>query len=503
MTTKKQQPLTIAIASPPLKGPGVPLLSQNRQFQWYRSPVTSYTIYPVVPAYAATFLQSKGYRVQWMDYVAEKKSYEEFLRDMGERDIDIIAIETKTPVVQQHWRIINDIKKRYPSMTCVLMGDHVTALPHESFEHSNVDYVLAGGDFDFRLLGLVSHLDGTNKTWGQGIYYRDKNGTIVSTGGDKRGNNLTKLPMIDRQLTKWWLYSGDNGNFKYKPNTYTMIGRDCWWRRPSKDGKAGCTFCSWTSIFPTWRTGTPTQLLDEIGHLIDIGVKEVFDDTGTFPVGDWLKEFCAGMVSRGYSSKIIFGCNMRAGALKQSEFRMMKKAGFRFILYGLESVNQKTIDRLNKGTTVVALEQSVKWAKKAGLAPHITIMFGYPWETKEDAERTVAFAQKLYREGAIDTLQATILMPYPGTALYDEAVKNKWLRFTDYSRYDMGEPVLTCPISDDDLKKIVQDCYHAFWSPAYIVRRILEIRSFHDVTFLTFLGMKYISKLLDFRKKTV
>lgn len=493
--------MTIAIANPPLSGPGVPLLSQNRQFQWYRSPVTSYSIYPVVPAYAATFLRNSGYRVAWLDYVAENKTYSEFVQSVKDRDINIVAIETKTPVVKQHWKIVNDLKRKMPKLVVVLMGDHVTAFPEESFQKCKVDYVLSGGDFDFRLKSLADYLSDKSKDLGAGIYHRTSKGKVAGAGGDQRGNSLSKLPIIDRQLTKWWLYSGDNGNFKYKPNTYTMIGRDCWWRRPSKDGKAGCTFCSWTSIFPTWRTGTPTQLLDEIGYLIDIGVKEVFDDTGTFPVGDWLKEFCDGMIKRGYNKKIMMGCNMRAGALIRKEFRLMKKANFRFILYGLESVNQETIDRLNKGTTPESFEESVRMASEEGLSPHATIMFGYPWETKEDAEKTVAFAQHLYKSGAIETLQATMLMPYPGTALYDEADKNNWLLTRNYSRYDMGEQILKTPMSEEELKKIVQSCYHAFWSPSYIYRRLSKIRSMEDIKFISFQGLKYASKLLDFRRK--
>ena len=494
--------MKIAICYPPLYGPGVPLLSQNRQFQWYRSPVTSYVIYPVVPAYAATALKKNGYDVYWLDYVAERKSYQELVDTIRREQIDLIAMETKTPVVKQHWRIINDLKRQFSGrLTCVLMGDHVTAFPEESLRRSKVDYVVTGGDFDIRLLNLANYLSGKEKSLKDGIYYRKSAARIEGTGGDKRGHNLENVPMIDRELTKWQLYSGDNGNFKYKPNTYTMIGRDCWWRRPSGDGKAGCTFCSWTSIFPTWRVGKPEQLLDEIGSLIKLGIKEVFDDTGTFPVGEWLQTFCRGMISRRYNKHITVGCNMRAGALKKSEFMLMKRAGFRFILYGLESVNQNTIDRLNKGTTPESLEQSVRWAKEAGLAPHVTIMFGYPWETKEDAGRTVRFAHHLYREGYIDTLQATILMPYPGTSLYDEAKKNRWLRTMNYDKYDMSQPVLKCPMSDAELKHVVQSCYHAFWSPEYIIRRLKAVRKIDDITFAGFQGIKYVSKLLDFRHK--
>lgn len=492
--------MKIAICNPPLLGPGVPLLSQNRQFQWYRSPITSYNYYSVVMGYAATLLNKNGYNVLWLDAVAEKNTYNEFIAQLKKNDISVVVIETKTPVIKQHWEIINDIKKQIKGAQIILVGDHVTALPRESFKQSRVDYVLAGGDYDFLLLNLVDYLSGKNKTYGTGVFYRQGK-KIKSINGMKRGHDLIKLPVIDRKLTKWWLYSGDNGNFRYKPNAYTMIGRDCWWRRPSKDGKAGCTFCAWTGIFPQWKTGTPKQLLDEIRNLCSLGVKEIFDDTGTFPVGSWLKEFCEGMIERGLNKKIAVGCNMRAGALTQKEFNLMKKANFRFILYGLESVNQKTLDNINKGTTPRQLEDSLRMAKKSGLAPHVTVMFGYPWETKDEAQKTVEFTRNLYKKGYIDTLQATILIPYPGTALYDQAKKKGWLLTEEYDDYDMSKQILKTPMSEDELKKLVQSCYHSFWSYEFITRKLTSVRSIDDMTYNLFLGFKYVSKLLDFRKK--
>lgn len=500
---KNKKAFCIAICNPPLSSHrGIPLLTQNRQFQWFRSPITAYTIFPVVSAYAATLLKSKGYDVLWEDSVAEKKSYAQFLKTIAKGKPDIIAIESKTPVIKKHWQIVDDLKKRFKKTKIALMGDHVTGLPLESFKNSQVDYVLRGGDFDFLLLNLADHLSQKTKL-GPGIYYRDAKGRIRGQSVDQRLHNLEELPIIDRNLTKWRLYARGNGNFKYSPNTYTMVGRDCWWRKPSINGKGGCTFCSWTTLFPTWRTQSPEKLLDEIGGLIDLGVKEVFDDTGTFPIGKWLKTFCEGMIERGYHKKIVFGCNMRAGALTKAEFQMMGKAGFRFILYGLESANQKTIDRLNKGTTPKALETSLRLAKGAGLAPHITIMFGYPWESKKDAQKTVDFSRRLFAKGYIDTLQATVMIPYPGTALYDQAQKNNWLLTTDYDRFDMSETVLKSPMTDAEIKKMVRACYHSFWSVSYILRRFREVKTLQDAWFLLFLGTKYMSKLLDFQPKNI
>ena len=404
--------MRIFIGYPPLDtAKGVALLSQNRQFQYFNNPTF---IYPVIPAYAATILKESGFQVSWLDAIAKRWPLSKYLEEVERSRADILAIESKTPTIKPYWKIIDDLKKFFPKLKIVLMGDHVTALPLESMEKSEVDFVITGGDFDFALLNLVKYLDKKIKYLEPGVYYRDKKGKVQNSGHFRLDHSLEKLPLIDRELTNWQLYAYANGNFKYTPGTYTMIGRDCWWRRPSAQGGHGCTFCSWTSTFPKWRVGTPEKLLMEVKACLDLGIREIFDDTGTFPIGPWLKEFCQGMIDRGYHKKIKIGCNMRANGIKNQEtYDLMGRAGFRFILYGLESASQKTLDRLNKGTTPEDMVIGAKMASKAGLEPHVTCMVGYPWESKEEAETTVVRTKELFDKGWINTLQATIVIPYP------------------------------------------------------------------------------------------
>lgn len=493
--------MKIAISYPPIEtDKGIPLLSQNRQFQYFNNPTY---IYPMVPAYAATFLKEAGYKVSWLDGIAERWSYQKYLEEFERAQVNILMIETKTPVVKTHWKIIDDLKKKFPKLKIVLVGDHVTALPEESMEKCKVDYIITGGDYDFTLVNLVEYLDKKTKSLAPGIYYRDKKGTIKNTGKFRLDHSLENLPLIDRKLTKWWLYAYKNGNFKYTPGTYTMIGRDCWWRRSNKEGCFGCTFCSWTSIYPQWRVGTPENLLDEVKNCIKLGVREVFDDTGTFPVGPWLEKFCQGMIKRGYHKKVRFSCNMRADGVKnQKTYDLMRKAGFRFLLYGLESASQKTLDRINKGVKTQDIVKAVQMAAKAGLEPHATCMVGYPWESKEEAEATVAQTKELFDKGYINTLQATIVIPYPGTALFAECEKNGLLKTKNWDRYDMREPIMKSPIPDDELMKLTQKIYTSFLTPKYILRRLASIRNWDDVNYYIIRGSRYIwGHLKDFAKK--
>ena len=106
--------MKVAICYPPLPSEkGVPLLSQNRQFQWFSRPTY---IFPVVPGTAATMLKAAGYDVLWLDGIAEELTPDEFDRRLREFAPDYVVVETKTPVVKRHWKWIADQKAQLSTL---------------------------------------------------------------------------------------------------------------------------------------------------------------------------------------------------------------------------------------------------------------------------------------------------------------------------------------------------------------------------------------------------
>ena len=142
-------------------------------------------------------------------------------------------------------------------------------------------------------------------------------------------------------------------------------------------------------------------------------------------------------------------------------------------------------------------------AKKAGLEPHLTIMLGYPWETEEMALNTINLAKRLFKNGYVDTMQATIVIPYPGTPLYKECIEKDWLLVDklDYEAFDMRGPVMKIPFSKERLMELTQELYSAFFSFDYIYRKLISIRSFDDTKFIFFSAWKLLGHLLDFDKE--
>ena len=478
--------MKIAICYPPLPSEkGVPLLSQNRQFQWFSRPTY---IFPVVPATAATMLHKAGHEVAWLDGIAEEWTPERFTHELEAFSPEVVVVETKTPVVKRHWAWVSAFKAEHPTVKVVMVGDHVTALPDETMDCCPVDFILTGGDWDFLLKNLVE-ADFDPTKFEAGIWYRGGN-----TGRFKLDHDLKTTPWIDRDLCKWKLYAVKNGNFRRTPGTYIMSGRDCW--------HAKCTFCSWTTLYPTYRTRDPIDVVNEIGDLIErYGVRELMDDSGSFPVGDWLKTFCTEIIKRGYQKKLRIDCNMRFGRLTFEDYRLMRAAGFRLVLFGVESANNSTLDRLVKALKVEDVEQGAEWASKAGLDVHLTFMFGYPWEGKSEISNTVKLARKMLAKAWASTLQCTMTIPYPGTPLFRELELSDGLTTLDWDEYDMRRQIMKTPlVSEEEIKCAVRDVYRGFFQPEALLRRLCSTRTLFDFGFY-YRGIRsLLGHLLDFRK---
>lgn len=244
------------------------------------------------------------------------------------------------------------------------------------------------------------------------------------------------LPAPNRVFTKAKEYT--SGNYKYLPGTHMQVADGCWW------GK--CTFCV--------ENGRPYEVRDlgsvteEIIECKRLGFREIFDDSGTFPTGKWLDDFCKLWKD---NKAIKFGCNMR---MVDVDYKAMKNAGFRMVLFGLESANQNTLDKINKGVK----EDDYKYiinASKAGLEPHLAFMISYPWETYKDATRTINLVKHLLIKGYVKTAQCSFYTPPTG-----QEKGNEKYRYLTNKIYDVA------------------------FNPLFWYNKIINIKSIEDFQYL-------------------
>ena len=263
--------------------------------------------------------------------------------------------------------------------------------------------------------------------------------------------HFEKLPIPDRKFTnsmnpKYLSY----GNYMMNKGTHILSSNLCWWA-----GAKGCVFCLDSKrIMEGEHRGIRTvdHVIEEIEDCVRIGHNECFDDAGTIPINAWLEEFCLKMIKSGLNKKIVLGCNLKP--IKQ-DFQLMKRAGFRFILVGVESANQKTIDIIQKGQHSEKVVENLKAMSDAGLEPHITGMFGYVHETHEDAMKTVHLFHHLLKKGYAKTAQASVYSP-PRTLADPNSTGHKYV------------PMI----------------YDVYRSPEFWLRKIRDIKRWQHVTYI-------------------
>ena len=261
--------------------------------------------------------------------------------------------------------------------------------------------------------------------------------------------NFNELPYPDRIFTdaknkRWQVY----GNYRYHPATHSQVANLCWYSR--------CVFCRDTQRLESGEEPglrSVGHFLEEIDDLIKNGYRECFDDSGTFPIGKWLDEFCNKMISSGRNKKIVLGANMKP--VSNVDYELMGRAGFKFMLFGMESANQETLDIIKKGGRADEYIKIMKRASAAGLAPHTTWMTGYKWETDKDEQKTVDLCNYLLKKGYAKTAQASVYSP-------------PW----------------TEPDPNSPGHKYIPKFYDAYKSPEFLWRKLTDIRCVEDVSYL-------------------
>lgn len=488
--------IKISISYPPItnKYGQKAMVSQNRNVQYFKKP--TYLI-PVIHAQAATLLKNNGFDVYWDDGNAQLKEYNQWFDDLVASAPDIIVLESTTPVMKKYWSISKDLRNKLPNSILIMTGYHSMRMPLETLDVSDFDIVLKSNHIDFSLLSVANYFknngfeDWRDKIDVEGLVFFDSEGIIKDTGNFKLVENINESPIIDRSLIRWKDYAYENGNFLRTPGTYaSSVIRDCTF------GK--CTFCRYNGPDLSFSIMDIKKSVDEFEHLINIGVREIFDDSGVWFRGKDARDFANEIINRGLHKKgCYFGFNTRFEYLDEETLKLLAKANFRFILIGLESGSDYTLSLLKKGYTQKGVLNNLKLLKKYNFHTHLTIMVGYYWETKEMLDQTVNFVKKLMFNGYARTLQVTICTPVDYTPYHIDCIENKKLLTSDYDDHDMSSVIVETPIDKKYYYDAIKELYGIAFHPKFIIRQIIFLFRFkiRDWEFLFTYGIRAIRRV--------
>ena len=199
----------------------------------------------------------------------------------------------------------------------------------------------------------------------------------------------------------------------------------------------GCPFhCNWCAkplYGQVYNTRSPESVVREMVELRQTLAPDHLwfcDDIFGLRPG-WIEEFADRVTSAG--ARIPFRCLARADLLLKGEtIKHLKRAGCETVWIGAESGSQKILDAMEKGTTVEQITCASEELKRNGIRVGFFIQYGYPGETREDIDKTLA----MIRRTLPDDIGISVSYPLPGTKFHENVArelgeKRNWVDSAD------------------------------------------------------------------------
>jgi len=343
----------------------------------------------------------------------------------GSIDSHYVGFSCTSPQMKHALYLAEKIKEQNPKVTTVFGGHHPSSLPEQTIAHRQVDIVIVGEGETGMLAALTLKKSLNGKIW----YSR-----II--------DNLDTIPFPDRKLIRQDRTLALTEKNDGERIASVLSSRGCWFQ---------CIFC--TGDHDVFRTLKPRRrsvwhVLDEIEQLVKEWHIEFlkFADAEINTDEAWLQDFCRQKIES--KIEVPWGANIHAALIHKDTLELMKKANCREIWVGVESGSPKILRELRKGVTVTQIENVFHWAKETGILRRAYFMCGFPNETREDFDMTLALAERL----DFDVGGMTIPCPYPGTALYNATLYANvdWSAMDEYQN-DIWR---TKNFTNEDLKRM-------------------------------------------------
>lgn len=370
---------------------------------------------------------SFGYLKAYLDKYLDDKADMRSLNTLEDIEhYDIIGISSTS---QDFWiakDIAASIKKCNRDIIVILGGHHITYLPETLSGEFDIG-VIGEGEATFAELieyfvvsGLRLKPESLKNI--NGIVYRD-NGHIIITKPRELITPLDTIPLPYRTRGV---------------APYLFTSRGC----PYK-----CAFCSSTAFWCNTRFFSAEYVVNEIEHLIKESPKlnniTIWDDL-FIANKPRFKRTVELIEQKALNKKISFSFSVRANLVDDDLCNDLKRLGVTATSFGAESGSDRILRVLNKGTTVQINQKALDTLQKHNIQAICSFIVGSPTETEHDVRSTYEFILKNIIDGKLNAGCAiNILMPMPGTTIWDYAVKSNiidvrnfdWKRLSVFASY--------------------------------------------------------------------
>lgn len=268
------------------------------------------------------------------------------------------------------------------------------------------------GEGEKAVVGLCKFLEGRTEL-PRGVIYRDGIG-LRNTGRSEIVENLDDVPEVDYND---WPALRDN----IRGHTLNFLtSRGCYNR---------CSFCFKPQ--KGVRSFSLSRIERELHKLVDLKPRHVCfgDDVFTYDSG---RAIAVGRLAQRFGFPYNF--ESRVNDVSSDLARELAKTGCRQIKFGIESFDQRVLDRNGKHVKVRQIYDAIRMTQDAGMEASGFFLFGLPGETRESIEATLRGIEQTRVMP-----RARLLIPLPGTEIYKQAVREGKINELDFLK-SLSEP---------------------------------------------------------------
>jgi radical SAM superfamily enzyme YgiQ (UPF0313 family) len=466
--------MRVFLGNGPWRRPGYYGVRAGSRWPHYETDVASYMPFPFYMAYAAALLEREGFEVRIVDAIAERISEEEYVQRAADFQPDLIILEVSTPSMDVDLRQTTAIREKCPNAKIAFAGLHLLDQGQDFLAgHRFVDFTLRG-EYDYTALALAKTVaSGGPLDQVLGLSFFDAgSGTTHHNGRREVIGDLDALPWPHRDQLPMCNYHDHPGGIP-GPSLQMWASRGCPFR---------CIFCVWPQIMYEgnhYNTRNPADVADEVEYCVKKwGFKSFYFDDDTFNIGKRRLLKLAEEIGK-RNLGVPWAAMSRADTCDKETLRELKKSGMMAVKYGVESASQELVDNSDKSLDLGKVEAMVRYTQELGIKIHLTFSFGLPGETHETAMKTIRWSQRLNP----DSIQYSIMTPFPGSKFYKELEDKGHLMSKDWSKFDGNSMavVRTDALGPGDLEHYLRKAYkswewykvrRAFTNPAYLKRAV-------------------------------
>jgi anaerobic magnesium-protoporphyrin IX monomethyl ester cyclase len=409
---------------------------------------------PLGLAYMAAVLEQNGFEVKIIDSPVLDFDHQKIKAELEAFQPTIVGVGSMTPTIESALKCARIAKEACPDTKVVMGGPHATFADTEILSTEKAVDLIVRGEGEETIVEIAKQMSLDEI---KGISFR-KDNQIIKTEQRQFIQDLDALP---------------RPAYKYLPmEKYNITGRNLLPIISSRGCPYQCPFCVATQMFGSqFRARSPKNVLDELEWLREeYGAEGIAfqDDTLTFDKKRTM-DICDGIIER--KINLPWGCGTRADVVTKEVLAKMSKAHCNETMFGVESGCQRMRDVLKKRVSTEQIENAIKWTKEAGIFVTVSVILGYPGETKETLQETLDFVRKVEP----DDVWLCHATPYPGTCLREIVEKNGWKMSEKWELYNTMNPIFEDPaLPAKKIAEMRKSFYNKFYSPKYVMRQAVK-----------------------------